>query len=52
MENKNGTTLIIMSGDMDKIIAALNIAIGAAAAGKETNMFFTFGESRQFKKGI
>jgi len=31
-----------MSGDMDKVMAAFNIAIGAAAMGKETNMFFTF----------
>ena len=51
MENKNGTTLIIMSGDMDKIIAALNIAIGAAAAGKETNMFFTFWGIKAIQKG-
>lgn len=43
MENaQDGVTLVVMSGDMDKAIAALNIAIGAAALGKETNIFFTF----------
>jgi len=47
----NGTTIIVMSGDMDKIIAALNIAIGAAAMGKETNMFFTFWGLKAIQKG-
>jgi len=50
MEN-NGTTIILMSGDMDKVMAALNIAIGAAAAGKETNMFFTFWGVKAIQKG-
>jgi peroxiredoxin family protein len=51
MDNNNGTTLIVMSGDMDKMIAALSIAIGAAAAGKETNMFFTFWGIKAIQKG-
>jgi peroxiredoxin family protein len=51
MENNNGTTLIIMSGDMDKIIAAFNIAVGAAAMGKETTMFFTFWGLKAIQKG-
>jgi peroxiredoxin family protein len=51
MDNNNGTTIIVMSGDMDKMIAALNIAIGAAAAGKETNMFFTFWGIKAIQKG-
>jgi len=51
LDNKNGTTLIIMSGDMDKVMAAFNIAIGAAAAGKETNMFFTFWGLKAIQKG-
>jgi len=49
--NKNGTTIILMSGDMDKVMAAFNIAIGAAAAGKETNMFFTFWGIKAIQKG-
>jgi peroxiredoxin family protein len=51
MESNNGTTLIVMSGDMDKVMAAFNIAIGAAAAGKETNMFFTFWGLKAIQKG-
>jgi peroxiredoxin family protein len=50
-ENKNGTTIIVMSGDMDKVMAAFNIAVGAAAAGKETNMFFTFWGLKAIQKG-
>jgi len=51
MENNNGTTLIVMSGDLDKVMAAFNIAVGAAAAGKETNMFFTFWGLKAIQKG-
>ena len=51
MEENNGTTLIVMSGDMDKVMAAFNIAVGAAAAGKETNMFFTFWGVKAIQKG-
>ena len=29
---------------MDKVMAAFNIAIGAAAMGKETNMFLLSGD--------
>jgi peroxiredoxin family protein len=35
-------TLIVFSGDMDKAMAAFNIAIGAASMGMEATMFFTF----------
>jgi peroxiredoxin family protein len=52
MENaKDGVTLVVMSGDMDKAIAALNIAIGAAAMGKETNIFFTFWGVKLIQNG-
>jgi peroxiredoxin family protein len=51
MAEKNGTTLIVMSGDMDKIFAAFSIAVGAAAAGKETSMFFTFWGLKAIQKG-
>jgi peroxiredoxin family protein len=40
-----------MSGDMDKVFAAFSIAVGAAAAGKETNMFFTFWGVKAIQKG-
>ena len=51
MENNNGTTIIVMSGDMDYVMAAFNIAIGAAASGKETSMFFTFWGIKAIQKG-
>ena len=52
MENStDGVTIIVCSGDMDKAIAAFNIAIGAAALGKETNMFFTFWGLKVIQKG-
>ena len=50
-KSNNGTTIIVMSGDMDKVMAAFNIAIGAAAAGKETAMFFTFWGIKAIQKG-
>jgi len=36
---------------MDKVMAAFNIAVGAAAAGKETTMFFTFWGIKAIQKG-
>ena len=35
-------SLVVFSGDLDKVLAAFVIATGAAAAGLETSMFFTF----------
>lgn len=35
-------TLIIFSSDLDKVLAAFNIATGAASMGMEVTMFFTF----------
>ena len=40
--DKNGATLVIFSGDLDKAIASFIIATGAASMGKEVTMFFTF----------
>lgn len=51
MDGNNGTTIIVMSGDLDKVFAAFSIAIGAAAAGKETNMYFTFWGIKAIQKG-
>lgn len=41
-EVKNGATLVVFSGDLDKAIASFIIATGAASMGKEVTMFFTF----------
>lgn len=39
---KDGATLVVFSGDLDKAIASFIIATGAASMGKEVTMFFTF----------
>lgn len=44
--------IIVFSGNLDKLLASLVLATGAAAAGLETTMFFTFwGLSSLKKKG-
>ena len=35
-------TIVVFSGDMDKVFAAFIIATGCAAAGMDTTLFFTF----------
>ncbi len=39
---RKGATLVVFSGDMDKVMASLVIANGAAAMGGRVTMFFTF----------
>lgn len=41
-ETKNGATMVVFSGDLDKALASMIIATGAAAMGKEVTIFFTF----------
>jgi peroxiredoxin family protein len=49
---ENRAALVVFSGDLDHVLAAFVIATGAAAAGLETSMFFTFwGLSALKKKG-
>ena len=48
----DAATIVVFSGDLDKVLAGFVIATGAAAAGLETSMFFTFwGLSVLRKKG-
>jgi len=42
MSEKESVTLVVFSGELDKALAAFNIAIGAASAGMDVSMFFTF----------
>lgn len=35
-------TLVVFSGEMDNLMAAFNIAVGAASMGMQVSMFFTF----------
>ncbi len=43
-------TLIVFSGELDKALAAFNLAIGAASMGMEVSMFFTFWGLNVIKK--
>ena len=49
-QNKNGATLVVFSGDLDKAIASFIIATGAASMGKKVTMFFTFWGLNILKK--
>ena len=42
MSDKGKMTIIVYSGEMDKALAAFNLAIGGATSGMEVTMFFTF----------
>ena len=44
-------SLVVFSGDMDKVMAAFIIATTGAAMGKETTMFFTFWGLKAIQKG-
>ena len=44
-------TIIVMSGDMDKVFGALIIATGCAAGGMDTTLFFTFWGLNAISKG-
>jgi peroxiredoxin family protein len=44
-------TIIVHSGDMDKVSSALIIANGALAMGMEVSLFFTFWGLQRLKKG-
>ena len=48
---KNKASIIVLSGDFDKVFAAFILASGAAAAGMETTMFFTFWGLNAVSKG-
>jgi len=39
---RSGKTIVVFSGDFDRVMAALIIANGAAAMGRPVTMFFTF----------
>lgn len=42
ISTNEGKTIIVFSGDMDKVLASFVIANGAAAMGRPVTMFFTF----------
>ncbi len=50
VDTENKLTMIVFSGEMDRAIAAFNIATGAAASGMDVTMFFTFWGLQAIKK--
>src|SRR4030042_6128654 len=50
MAGKEKMTIIVFSGEMDKVLAAFNLAIGGATSGMDVTMFFTFWGLNVLKK--
>ena len=51
-EKKKKLSMIVFSGDMDKLFAAFIVASGAAAVNMEVVMFFTFWGLNALKKEV
>ncbi len=49
-DKKKKLSMVVFSGDMDKLMAAFIIATGAAASDMDVTMFFTFWGLRALKK--
>jgi len=49
---KEKATIVVFSGDLDKVMAAFIIANTAAAMGKDVTMFFTFWGLNVLRKSI
>ncbi|MDU6765607.1 MAG: DsrE/DsrF/DrsH-like family protein, partial [Staphylococcus sp.] len=47
---KNGTTIVLFNGELDKAVAAMIIANGAKAAGRDVTIFCTFWGLNALKK--
>ena len=50
-ETPERVTIVLHSGDMDKVYSALIIANGALAMGMEASIYFTFWALQRLKKG-
>jgi peroxiredoxin family protein len=50
-DTQQACSIVVFSGDMDKVMAAFIIATTAAAMGRETTMFFTFWGLKAIQKG-
>ena len=51
-EQRKKLSMVIFSGEMDKLFAAFSIATGAAASNMDVKMFFTFWGLRALKKKV
>jgi peroxiredoxin family protein len=50
-EDSNKVCIVVFSGTLDKVLAAMNIATGAASMGCEVSLFFTFWGTPAMRKG-
>jgi len=50
-EQQDKATIIVHSGDMDKLYSALIVGNGALAMGMDVSLFFTFWGLQRLKKG-
>jgi len=48
--DSNAMSMVVFSGELDKLLAAFVIATGAAACGMKVSMFFTFWATAALKK--
>ncbi len=48
---KNQLSMVVFSGDLDKLLAAMIIATGAAASGMDVRLFFTFWGTSVLRMG-
>jgi peroxiredoxin family protein/rhodanese-related sulfurtransferase/TusA-related sulfurtransferase len=48
---RNGKTMVVFSGDLDKVLAAFVIANGALSRGDKVTMFFTFWGLNALRRG-
>ncbi len=51
MSDEKKCSIVVFSGDMDKVMAGFIIATTAASMGMETSMFFTFWGLKAVQKG-
>jgi peroxiredoxin family protein len=51
MDKQERFSIVLFSGTVDKIMAAVTLVTGAAAMGKEVNLFLTFWGLIAFRKG-
>ena len=51
MSDEKKCSIVVFSGDMDKVMAGFLIATTAASMGMETSMFFTFWGLKAVQKG-
>lgn len=50
LEQKDKVAIVVFSGDLDRVLASMIIATGAASFGKQVSVFFTFWGLNAIKK--